>query len=99
MPKYCWSSAKSRNDANDPARAHTLDYWVATTYPRERAYRAYFLGLDRNRRRPLIDVYRELAEKFPHGLADMDILPEELSGAVQEAISARRPINYVAAGA
>jgi type IV secretory pathway VirB4 component len=77
----------------------SLDYWVATTYPRERAYRAYFLGLDRYRRRPLIDLYKELAEQFPHGLADVDILPEELSGAVQEALSVRRPINYVAAGA
>ncbi len=77
----------------------SLDYWVATTYPRERAYRAYFLGLERNRRRPLIDGYRELAEKFPHGLADVEILPEELSGAVQAAISTRRPNNQLAAGA
>jgi hypothetical protein len=75
-----------------------IDYWVATTYPRERAYRTYFLGLERNRRRPLIDVYRELGEQFPYGLADVDILPEEASGTVQQASAERREINYSAVG-
>ena len=75
-----------------------LDYWVATTYPRERAYRTYYLTLDRNRPRPLIDSYRELGERFPHGLADADILPEEVSGAVQRASAKRREINYSAVG-
>lgn len=75
-----------------------VDYWVATTYPRERAYRAYCLRLERNRERSLIDVYRELGERFPHGLADVDILPEEASGAVQQASARRREINYIAAG-
>lgn len=75
-----------------------VDYWVATTYPRERAYRAYFLGLERNRQRPLIDLYRELGDRFPHGLADVDILPEEASGAVQVASARRREINYSAVG-
>jgi type IV secretory pathway VirB4 component len=75
-----------------------VDYWVATTYPRERAYRTYFLGLERNRRRPLIDRYRELGERFPHGLADADILPEEASGAVQQASARRREVNYSAVG-
>ena len=73
-----------------------LDYWVATTYPRERAYRTYFLGLEGNRQRPLIDLYRELGERFPHGLADADILPEEASGAVQQASAKRREVNYSA---
>ena len=50
-----------------------VDYWVATTYPRERAYRAYFLRLERNRERSLIDAYRDLGERFPHGLADVDM--------------------------
>jgi hypothetical protein len=75
-----------------------VDYWVATTYPRERAYRAYFLALEISRNRPLIETYRELGERFPHGLADVDILPEEASGAVQEASSQRRAINYSAIG-
>ena len=69
---------------------------MATTYPRERAYRAYFLALDKNRRRPLIEVYQDLAELFPQGLADADPLPEETSGAVQQASSRRREINYAA---
>lgn len=75
-----------------------VDYWVATTYPRERAYRAYFLALEKSRNRPLIETYRELGERFPHGLADVGILPEEASGAVQEACAQRRAINYSAIG-
>jgi hypothetical protein len=55
-----------------------LDYWVATTYPRERAYRQYFLGLEANRKRPRIEVYQELASRFPHGLSDVERLPEEV---------------------
>jgi hypothetical protein len=65
-----------------------LDYWMATTYPRERAYREYFLS--RKRPRPLIESYCELAERFPHGMADSDILTEEASGAVQQAAIRRR---------
>jgi type IV secretory pathway VirB4 component len=75
-----------------------LDYWVATTYPRERAYRTYFLGLDKNRQRPLIEIYRELGERFPQGLADVDVLPEGASGAVQQASAKRREVNYSAIG-
>jgi len=75
-----------------------VDYWVATTYPRERAYRTYFLGLERNRRRSLIHRYRELGERFPHGLADANILPEEASGDVQQASARRREVNYSAVG-
>jgi hypothetical protein len=75
-----------------------VDYWVATTYPRERAYRAYFLRQERNRERSLIDVYRDLGERFPHGLADVDMSPEEASGAVQQASALRREINYSAVG-
>jgi hypothetical protein len=75
-----------------------VDYWVATTYPRERAYRTYFLATERSRNRPLIETYRELGERFPHGLADADILPEEASGAVQEASAQRRAVNYSAIG-
>ncbi|MCZ2075730.1 MAG: hypothetical protein LC130_12120 [Bryobacterales bacterium] len=73
-----------------------LDYWIATTYPRERAYRTYFLGLEKNHKRPLVEVYRDLAELFPQGLADADPLPEETSGAVQQASSRRREVNYAA---
>ena len=67
-----------------------IDYWVATTYPRERAYRTYVFKLERNRRRPLIEVYRELADRFPHGLADQELLPEEATGVVQQAVAERK---------
>lgn len=60
-----------------------VDYWVATTYPRERAYRAYFVGLEQSRSLSPIEVYRQLGDLFPNGLADVEMLPEEASGAVQ----------------
>lgn len=57
-----------------------VDYWVCTTFPRERAYRKYSIA--RGAGRPLIEVYEELARRFPAGLADIPQLPEEISGAV-----------------
>jgi hypothetical protein len=56
------------------------DYWICTTYPRERVYRAWFL--QRHRGRPLFESYEELALKFPQGLAGVAQLPEETSGEV-----------------
>ena len=32
--------------------------------------------------RPLLESYLELAQKFPEGLANIPLLPEELSGTV-----------------
>jgi type IV secretory pathway VirB4 component len=57
-----------------------VDYWVMTTYPRERAYRAWWLG--QYKAGPLLQAYQELAVAFPQGLADVDPLPEEISGEV-----------------
>ena len=57
-----------------------LSYWICTTFPRERKYRAWFLN-ERDGR-PLLECYQELARMFPQGLADAAPLPEELSGAV-----------------
>jgi hypothetical protein len=74
-----------------------IDYWIATTYPRERAYRTYFLESERNRKRSLIEVYRELGERLPNGLADIDPLPEELSGSVQQAASVKPRAEAAAA--
>jgi hypothetical protein len=56
-----------------------IDYWVCTTFPRERIYRKYFF--ERNRNRPLLKNYEELARLFPNGLAEVPPLPEEVSGA------------------
>jgi hypothetical protein len=61
-----------------------VDYWICTTFPRERRYRAWLLKKFADR--PPIEVYRELAQKFPHGLAEVEPLPEEISGAVSGGI-------------
>ncbi len=58
----------------------SVDYWVCTTFPRERKYRAWFLKKYADQ--PLLARYEELARKFPQGLAEVAPLPEELSGAV-----------------
>ncbi len=60
-----------------------LDYWVCTTFPRERRYRTWFLKSREHQ--PLLDSYRELGQKFPQGLADVKPLAEELSGEVNTA--------------
>ena len=57
-----------------------VDYWIMTTYARERVYRSWWL--ERRKDVPLIERYLELAERFPAGLADVDPLPEEISGEV-----------------
>jgi hypothetical protein len=57
-----------------------IDYWVMTTYPRERAYRAWWLGQFTDI--PLLEAYKELAATFPRGLAEIDPLAEEISGEV-----------------
>jgi len=63
----------------------TVDYWVCTTFPRERRYRAWVLKKMADR--PLLDAYQELARKFPRGLAEVPPLPEEISGAVTGEVS------------
>jgi hypothetical protein len=68
-----------------------IDYWICTTFQRERMYRAYFIGA--NPERPLMESYRELALRFPRGLAESPELPEESSGAVQAAWAQRRRIK------
>jgi hypothetical protein len=57
-----------------------LDYWIATTFPRERFYRRWWLS--QNSGKTLLAAYRDLACQFPAGLADLDPLPEERSGEV-----------------
>jgi hypothetical protein len=62
-----------------------IDYWICTTFPRERRYRAWVLKKLADR--PLIEIYQDLAKKFPRGLADVSPLPEEISGAVTGEVS------------
>jgi TraG P-loop domain len=58
----------------------SVDYWIMTTYSRERVYRSWWL--EQHRSVPLIEAYLQLAERFPAGLADIDPLPEEVRGDV-----------------
>jgi hypothetical protein len=57
-----------------------VDYWICTTYPRERVYRAWFLR--RQGDKELFERYEDLARRFPQGLAGVAQLPEEISGEV-----------------
>jgi type IV secretory pathway VirB4 component len=59
-----------------------VEYWIMTTYPRERWYRNWWMKTHRDL--PLYERYRLLAAKFPQGLAALDELPEEKSGEVYE---------------
>jgi type IV secretory pathway VirB4 component len=61
-----------------------VDYWITTTYARERTYRSYWLEQRRHLVRPL-DAYKELAAMYPFGLADVEPLPEEVLGQVHTA--------------
>jgi TraG P-loop domain len=57
-----------------------VDYWIMTTYARERVYRSWWL--EQNKGLTQIEAYRQLGDAFPFGLADLDLLPEESSGEV-----------------
>jgi len=59
-----------------------VDYWITTTYPRERIYRKWWLS--RRTGISLLAAYEALAELYPRGLAELAPLREELSGEVQE---------------
>jgi hypothetical protein len=62
-----------------------VDYWIMTTYARERLYRSWWL--ERRKAVPLIEAYIQLAERFPFGLANVDPLPEEISGEVSKGVA------------
>jgi type IV secretory pathway VirB4 component len=70
-----------------------LSYWVCTTFPRERKYRNWFL--QRQTDRPLLERYQELASRFPQGLAEVDPLPEEISGAVNSSFETASIVDRV----
>ncbi|MHB1935031.1 MAG: VirB4 family type IV secretion system protein [Acidobacteriaceae bacterium] len=62
-----------------------VDYWITTTYPRERTYRKWWLA--EHGAATLLETYEALADRYPRGLADLAPLPEERSGAVLEALT------------
>jgi len=49
--------------------------------------------LKKNGNQPLLESYRELAQKFPRGLADAAPLPEEISGEVNAAFAAATKVR------
>jgi hypothetical protein len=57
-----------------------VEYWLMTTYARERIYRSWWL--EQRKDIPLMEAYLKLAERFPAGLGEVDPLPEEMSGEV-----------------
>jgi hypothetical protein len=57
-----------------------LEYWLLTTYPRERWYRQWWLAT--HPKLSMLESIEQLAEKFPHGISDLAELPEERSGEV-----------------
>jgi hypothetical protein len=56
------------------------EYWLLTTFPRERWYRQWWLAT--HRQMPQMESFEELATKFPNGLSEIPELPEERSGEV-----------------
>ncbi len=67
----------------------SIEYWLATSYPRERKYRAWWL-------RTHDDFYPavyELADKFPNGLAALPDLPEERSGEIDRELARVVPVG------
>jgi hypothetical protein len=65
------------------------EYWLATSYPRERQYRTWWLYTHQDI--SFAEAIRALAGKFPVGLADIPELPEERSGEVNRAIPLPEP--------
>ena len=63
--------------------AHT-EYWLATSFPRERQYRHWWLTT--YRADSFAQAIIALALRFPHGLAEIDELPEERSGEVRKSM-------------
>ncbi|MGH6679912.1 MAG: hypothetical protein ACREDL_13530, partial [Bradyrhizobium sp.] len=57
-----------------------IEYWLLTTYPRERWYRQWWLSS--HSEMSWLEAFEELASKFPNGLSELPELPEERSGEV-----------------
>jgi hypothetical protein len=59
------------------------EYWLLTTFPRERWYRQWWLAT--HPQMPQMESFEELATKFPNGLSEIPELVEERSGEVNRA--------------
>jgi hypothetical protein len=80
----------------DSASTHSLyieltptEYWLATSYPRERQYRTWWLSTQTNLE--FGEAIRLVAAKYPNGLARLPELPEERSGEVNRATAPPDP--------
>lgn len=69
----------------------TIEYWLLTTYPRERWYRQWWLST--HSEISWFEAFEELARRFPSGLSEVPELPEERSGDVSrlDAASGKAP--------
>jgi hypothetical protein len=65
-----------------------VDYWICTTFQRERMFRGYYINQYKDQ--PLLESYRQLAKRYPRGLAEIPELPEETAGAVRASWIGRR---------
>lgn len=63
-----------------------LEYWLLTTFPREKWYRAWWMR--KHEKLSLHARYELLAQQYPYGLSQLDPLPEERSGEVYEGVAA-----------
>jgi len=62
-----------------------IEYWLLTTFPRERWYRQWWLATHAEISE--IASFEELAVKFPNGLSEVPELLEERSGEVSRPIT------------
>ena len=59
-----------------------IEYWLLTTFPREKWYRQYWLR--KHADLSATQAYECLAATYPNGLASLEELPEERSGEVMQ---------------
>ena len=57
-----------------------IEYWLLSTYPRERWYRQWWLST--HSEISWFEAFEELARRFPNGLSEVPELTEEHSGEV-----------------
>ena len=70
-----------------------IEYWLLTTFPREKWYRQYWMK--KHSEVPASEAYEGLAAKFPNGLSSLEELPEERSGEVMN-VALGRPSTAAA---
>ncbi len=72
------------------------EYWLATSFPRERQYRTWWLSTHTDLE--FGDAIRRLGAKYPQGLARLAELPEERSGEVNRITAPPEPDYALASG-